>query len=79
MLRGDIINEAGKLFKEIVRLEPPKFRVVFKDISLEDLQNVEFMKALFEIMKKAGLSKKELGRLFETGEAAPEQSSFPEM
>lgn len=75
-LRQDIEEQADQLFDQIVKLDGPNISVVYKDIAIEDLKDKDFMKTLREVMAKGGLTKKELDRIFEQGEAAASQDSF---
>ena len=50
--------------------------MIYKGIALEDISDAGFVATLREVMKKAGVPKKELDRLFETGSAVPEKGAF---
>lgn len=75
-LRADIQLQADLLFDKIVKLDGPDINVIYKDIAIEDLDDANFMTALYDVMEKGGVPKAELDRLFEKGEAAAGQNSF---
>ncbi|WP_076534486.1 hypothetical protein [Gemmobacter megaterium] len=75
-LRQGIEDLADQLFEGIVKLDGPDVNVVYKEIALEDLRDEEFLNTLREVMKKGGVSEKELSRLFQRGTAVAEKGSF---
>lgn len=60
----------------MIKVDPPVFHVVYKDIALEDLGDPEFVASLLEVMKQARVPEVELDKLFQTGSAAAEKGAF---
>lgn len=75
-LSDDIQEQANLLFDKIVKLDGLDINVIYKDVAIEDLNDANFMTALYDVMEKGGVPKAELDRLFEKGEAAAGQNSF---
>ena len=76
VMKEHIKETADSLFDDMIEVDPPKFQVIYKGIALEDISDAGFVATLREVMKKAGVPKKELDRLFETGSAVPEKGAF---
>lgn len=64
--RSYIEWEASRMFDEAVSLGPARYDVVYKEFSIEDLQNEELMGRLSELMKRAFVDPNVLERLFHT-------------
>lgn len=75
-MTNDIFRAVNKLFDQMLQVAQPEFRVIFKDIALEDLQDPDFMTSLRQVMEEASIPAKELETLFEIGHAAPAKGAF---
>jgi len=74
----DIRREADNLFDEMLQVSDPEFRLVFKDIALEDLQDADFMSSLRQVMEPS-CSPEDLEKLFEISNAAPTKKPSPSL
>lgn len=77
--RFDIGYEADSMFDKSVTLGTTKAKVIYKDISIEDLKDEELMASLRKVMENAGVDRGIVARLFQSGDAAAAQGSFDGM
>ena len=75
--RQDIENEAEGMFQRAVALGTTEAKVVYKDISVDDLKDEELMGSLQKLMENAGVDQETVKRLFQSGDAAAAKDSFP--
>jgi len=64
------------MFDKAVKLGTPEAKDIYKDISIEDLQDEKLMGELRKLMKGAGVDQKTIEKLFTSGDAAAAQGSF---
>ena len=76
--RKDIESAADGMFDKAVTLGTTEAKVVYKDISIEDLKNNELMASLRRLMESAGVDPATIKRLFQSGDAAAAKDSFLE-
>ncbi len=76
--RKDIESAADGMFDKAVTLGTTEAKVVYKDISIEDLKNNELMASLRRLMESAGVDPATVKRLFQSGDAAAAKDSFLE-
>lgn len=67
---------AGETFEGAIDFEPPQVRVLFKNVSAENVVESSFLDPLKSIMEKRRVPPEIIGSLFEFGRAAPQQGSF---
>ena len=77
--RQDIENEADGMFQRAVSLGTTEAKVVYKDISIEDLTDEKLMDGLRRLMENAGVDQATVRRLFQSGDAAAAKDSFPKV
>jgi hypothetical protein len=77
--RLDIGYEADSMFDKSVTLGTAEAKVIYKDISIEDLKDEELMASLRKVMEDAGVDPGIVARLFQSGDAAAAQGSFEGM
>ena len=77
--RQDIENEANGMFQRAVSLGTTEAKVVYKDISIEDLTDEKLMDGLRRLMENAGVDQATVRRLFQSGDAAAAKDSFPKV
>jgi len=74
--RLDIEYEADSMFDKSVTLGTAEAKVIYKDISIEDLKDENLMTSLRKVMENAGVDRGIVARLFQSGHAAAAQGSF---
>ena len=74
--KRDIEKSADEMFDKAVILGTPEAKDIYKDISIEDLQDEDLMNELKKLMKGAGVDQKTIEKLFTSGDAAAAQGSF---
>ena len=77
--RQDIKSEAEGMFQRAVALGTTEAKVVYKDISIEDLKDEKLMDGLRRLMENAGVDQATVRRLFQSGDAAAAKDSFPKV
>ena len=77
--RQDIENEAEGMFQRAVTLGTTEAKIVYKDISIEDLKDEELMDGLRQLMENAGVDQATVRRLFQSGDAAAARDAFPKV
>jgi hypothetical protein len=77
--RLDIEHEANDMFNKAVTLGTTEAKLIYKDISIEDLQDEELMASLRKVMENAGVDRATVEKLFQSGAAAAAQGSFEGM
>jgi hypothetical protein len=77
--RFDIGYEADSMFDKSVTLGTTEAKVIYKDISIEDLKDENLMASLRKVMETAGVDRGIVARLFQSGDAAAAQGSFEGM
>ena len=77
--RQDIESEAEGMFQRAVALGTTEAKVVYKDISIEDLKDEKLMDGLRRLMENAGVDQATVRRLFQSGDAAAAKDSFPKV
>jgi hypothetical protein len=77
--RLDIGYEADSMFDKSVTLGTAEAKLIYKDISIEDLKDEELMASLRKVMEDAGVDPGIVARLFQSGDAAAAQGSFEGM
>ena len=75
--RQDIENAATEMFEKAVAFGTTEAKVVYKDISVDDLKDEELMGSLQKLMKNAGVDQETVKRLFQSGDAAAAKDLFP--
>ena len=78
-LREDIENGADSMFEKAVALGTTEAKVVYKDISIEDLKDEKLMDSLRRLMENAGVDQATVRRLFQSGDAAAARDAFPKV
>jgi hypothetical protein len=66
---------ANDVFARAIAFQAPEVRVVFKNISFENIQDENFLKPLKGIMEKRDVPDSVINSLFAFGAAAPETGS----
>ena len=74
--RSDIGREADEMFDKAVTLGIAEAKVIYKDISIEDLKDEDLMAGLRKVMENAGVDSRIIEKLFQSGDAAAAQGSF---
>ena len=74
--RKDIESEADKLFEKAVAPGTTAAKVIYKDISIEDLKDEELMASLRKLMESARVDAETIKKLFQSGDAAAAQGLF---
>ena len=74
--RLDIEREADGMFNKAVTLGMTEAKVIYKDISIEDLKDEKLMVSLRKVMESAGVDRRTVEKLFQSGDAAAAQGSF---
>jgi hypothetical protein len=64
------------MFDKAVTLGTTEAKLVYKDISIEDLQVEGLMASLRKVMENAGVDRATVEKLFQSGDAAAAQGSF---
>jgi hypothetical protein len=64
------------MFDKAVTLGVAEAKVIYKDISIEDLKDEELMASLRKVMENAGVDRRIVEKLFQSGDAAAAQGSF---
>ena len=77
--RQDIESEAEGMFQRAVALGTTEAKVVYKDISIEDMKDEKLMDGLRRLMENAGVDQATVRRLFQSGDAAAAKDSFPKV
>ena len=75
----DIEHEANDMFNKAVTLGTTEAKLIYKDISIEDLQDEGLMASLRKVMENAGVDRATVEKLFQSGAAAAAQGSFEGM
>jgi hypothetical protein len=60
-----------ELIRKTISFEPPRVRVVYKNIAPESVRNPEFLEPLHKIMRRRGVPLAVIESLFASGDAAP--------
>ena len=76
--RTYIETTADRAFEKAVTLGTPQYDVVYKDISIEDLQDEKLMNGLRDLMKRAQVDPLILRRLFQTEHAYAAKRAYPQ-
>lgn len=74
--RLDIERSADDMFDNAVSLGATEARLVYKDISIEDLKDQELMSSLRKVMEAAGVDRQTVEKLFQSGDAVAAEGSF---
>jgi hypothetical protein len=77
--RLDIEREADGMFNKAVTLGTTEAKVIYKDISIEDLKDKELMDSLRHVMENAGVDHRIIEKLFKSGDAAAARGMFEDM
>ena len=75
--RKDIESEAMRMFDRAVSFGIAETKLVYKDISIEDLKDKQLMSNLQRLMENAGVEKATVKRLFQSGDVVTAKDSFP--
>jgi hypothetical protein len=75
----DIEREADGMFNKAVTLGMTEAKLIYKDISIEDLKDEKLMASLRKVMESAGVDRRTVEKLFQSGDAAAAQGSFEGM
>ena len=67
------------MFDKSVTLGTAEAKVIYKDISIEDLKDDVLMASLRKVMENAGVDRGIVSKLFQSGDAAAAQGSFEVM
>lgn len=68
-LIADIEAQAKSMFDGAIEMGPPELKVVYKDISIEDLRDAAMMETLKDLMEKARVPAATIAKLFSKDEA----------
>lgn len=74
--RKDIGSEADEMFEKAVALGTTEAKVIYKDISIEDLKDEKLMASLRKLMESAKVDAETIKKLFQSGDAAAAKGSF---
>lgn len=74
--REDIESEADEMFEKAVALGTTEAKVIYKNISIEDLKDEDLMASLRNLMESAGVDAETVKKLFQSGDAAAAQDLF---
>ena len=72
----DIESAADGMFEKAVALGTTEAKVIYKDISIEDLKDEELMASLRKLMESAGVDADTVKKLFRSGDAAAAKNLF---
>ena len=75
-IKKEILVRADRLFSRIVNFALPEVILNYKGIVIEDLKDAKFMGKLRQAMEKAGVDKRTLDQIFQSGDAAAAQGYF---
>ena len=78
-LREDIESAADSMFEKAVALGTTEAKVVYKDISIEDLKDEKLMNGLRRLMENAGVDQATIRRLFQSGDVVAARDAFPKV
>jgi len=67
---------AQEIFENAVSFDPPKVKVLYKNVAPENIDDGTFLTVLRKIMVKRRVPQKIIDSLFESGEVAPESGTF---
>ena len=65
------------MFDRAVAFGTPETKLVYKDISIEDLKDEQLMSSLQRLMENAGVEQATVKRLFQSGDVVAAKDSFP--
>lgn len=68
-LKIDIYRKSRKMFDEAISFGEPEAKIIYRAITIEDLKDNDLMDKLRDTMKKAGVDKKTVQKLFEENKA----------
>lgn len=74
--KADIGYEADGMFDRAIKLGMTEAKVIYKDISIEDLKDEVLMLSLRKMLEKAGVDPATMKKLFQSGDAAVASGSF---
>jgi len=72
-LRAELGNRADEVFSEMLNFDPPSVRLVEKNISPKNVEDLRFIDRLKAAMERRRVPKEFIDSLFASGAAAPEQ------
>lgn len=75
-LRTELENRANEVFETMLAFEPPAVRLVEKNVSPTNVEDLRFLSRLRTIMERRRVPKGIIDSLFASGEAAPEQGEL---
>ena len=67
------------MFEKAVALGTTEAKVVYKDISIEDLKDENLMNGLRRLMENAGVDQATVRRLFQSGDTVAARDAFPKV
>ena len=70
-LQKQLRSVIDELIRKTISFEPPRVRVVYKNIAPESVRNPEFLEPLHKIMRRRGVPLAVIESLFASGDAAP--------
>jgi hypothetical protein len=75
-IRAALKRTASDLFSSAVAFEPPVVKVLYKNVSPENIRDPAFLDALKASMHKRKVPPEIINSLFESGQVAPETGKF---
>jgi hypothetical protein len=75
-LEKELRSVIEELIRKAISFEPPRVRVVYKNIAPESVRNPEFLEPLHKIMRRRGVPVAVIESLFASGDAAPARGGF---
>ena len=75
-IRTELKRRASELFTSAVAFDPPVVKIIYKNISWENIQDPAFLEALKTSMNKKNVPTVIINSLFEVAQAAPETGRF---
>lgn len=75
-IRVELRRLAKEIFDKAITFDPPKMKILYKNVAPENLRDTAFLDDLKTIMLKRRVPSDIVDSLFESGEAAPESGAF---
>ena len=75
-IRIELEKLAQEIFTNAISFDPPLMKILYKNVSLENLRDNEFLDVLKAVMEKRRVPREIIDSLFESGQAAPETGRF---
>jgi hypothetical protein len=75
-IRAELQRLAHELFQTAVTFDAPVVKILYKNVSPENIRDNRFLEALKRIMLRKQVAQETIGSLFESGQVAPETGAF---